>query len=281
MSLAIQSSLIRSIPFTLERADDEGDGHTLEGYAAVFDTPTRIDSWEGTFDEQIQRGAFRKSIRERTPVMQFDHGRHPMIGSIPIGVINSLSEDDQGLHVVGRLSDNWLIEPVRQAIADGAVDGMSFRFEVVREEWRDINGKVIRDPKELMQLLWEPGDRGPLVRTLKEVKVAELGPVVFPAYRETTVGVRSADDAATARRDTVRELITLQTRSEESAPLGEHPDPDERNETPPDSGHVATGAPLASEHPSEPTSNEAERRRANIREVRALMRERLSTIRED
>ena len=185
------NDLRRSVPFILTRDDDDnGDGFTLDGYAAVFDTPTRIDSWEGTFDETIAKGAFRKSIRENTPKLQFDHGYHPMIGSIPIGRISSLAEDMQGLHVVARLSDNWLVEPVRDAIAEGSIDGMSFRFSVVREEWRDKDGKLLK-PTDLMELLWEPGERGPLTRTLKEVKVTELGPVVWPAYADTSVGVRS------------------------------------------------------------------------------------------
>ena len=185
--------LRRSVPFRLTRADDgaTGDGLTLDGYAAVFDSPTVIDSWEGTFVESIAHGAFRKSIRETTPRLQFDHGFHPLIGSIPIGRISTLAEDDQGLHVTARLSDNWLVEPVRDAIAEGAIDGMSFRFTVVREEWRDSAGKLLR-PEEVETLLWQPGDRGPLERTHKELKVPELGPVVWPAYEATTVGVRSS-----------------------------------------------------------------------------------------
>ena len=166
--------LIRSVDFELERADG-GDGLTLEGYAAVFDSPTRIDSWEGQFDEVIQRGAFKKTLRERTPVLQFDHGQHPLIGSIPLGTIQSAREDDAGLYVKARLTDNWLVQPVRDAIRDGAVNGMSFRFSVVKDAWT------------------ERGKNVPL-RTLLEVKAPELGPVVFPAYRDTSVGVRMTGD---------------------------------------------------------------------------------------
>jgi len=39
-------NLTRSVAFELERADSDGDGLTLEGYAAVFDSETVIDSWE-------------------------------------------------------------------------------------------------------------------------------------------------------------------------------------------------------------------------------------------
>ena len=193
---AVARDLERSVPFQLVRAEGaaEGDGRTLSGYAALFDTPTEIDSWEGTFTESIRKGAFKKTIREQTPVMQFDHGRHPLIGSIPIGAISDLHEDDQGLYVEGRITDNWLMQPVRDAIAEKSVNGMSFRFEVVREEWRDVNGKLVK-PEEVYDLLWMPGDRGPLQRELIELKCRELGPVVFPAYAGTSVSVRARDVA--------------------------------------------------------------------------------------
>src|SRR5690606_40944217 len=119
------------------------------------------------------------------------------------------------LFVEARLTDNWLIQPIRDAISDGAVDGMSFRFDVVRDEWRDINGKLIKDDGELLALLYDPGERGPLQRTLIEVRVAELGPVVFPAYQETSVGVRARSIADTVRADSafVRDIRASLARS--------------------------------------------------------------------
>lgn len=158
----------RAVEFRAESGDD---GRTLEGYAAVFGTPTRIDSWEGKFDEQLVRGSFAKTLKERTPVLQFDHGHDARTGSVPIGAIDKISEDDHGLFVRARLFDNTVVEPIRQAIEGGAIDGMSFRFRVVREEW---------DEKEDVPM-----------RTIKEVDLFELGPVVFPAYEATSVGVRS------------------------------------------------------------------------------------------
>ena len=199
-----RDNLTRSVPFRLERATEDGDGLTLEGYGAVFDTPTRIDSWEGAFDEVIARGAFAKTLQERTPVIQFDHGHHPLVGSIPIGSPEILREDAQGLYVKARLHDNWLIQPVRDAIASGSIDGMSFRFSVVKETFD------------------ESGDM-PL-RTVQEVKLYEVGPVVFPAYTETSVGVRSREFAAilsdpTALGDLARALV-LGTPPDEAARPG-------------------------------------------------------------
>lgn len=199
-----REDVLRSTPFAIRATDDDpADGLTLDGYAAVFKRKAKIDSWEGRFWEQIAPGSMRKSFREAPPKIQFDHGRHPLIGSIPIAELKSIREDvdpdlapDGGAHVIGRMSDNWLIQPVRDAIASKSVDGMSFRFTVVREEWADADGKVIRDEEQLRELLrrsWyeEVPDEELLTRTLKELRVPELGPVVFPAYAETSVGVRS------------------------------------------------------------------------------------------
>ncbi|MCT9932439.1 HK97 family phage prohead protease [Planotetraspora sp. A-T 1434] len=313
---AVREGLLRSVPFQIVRAVGvaEGDGLTLEGYAAVFGQPTRIDSWEGTFDESIRKGAFRKSIRERTPVLQFDHGRHPLVGSIPIGKIQDLREDDQGLYVSARLSDNWLVEPVRDAIRDEAVDGMSFRFTVVREEWRDKDGKLVK-PEDLGRLLWDPGDRGPLQRELIEIRCAELGPVVWPAYEGTSVGVRArevaslisrdrglqrevrsglardagavpeaeADDLADpeTRREVARALLFGDTKTSDAPPLG-HPSADEtRSEGAPPTGHPPkdTDAPPLDGHPSATTTSN-DRLRSQIREIAGLMAERLATIEE-
>jgi HK97 family phage major capsid protein/HK97 family phage prohead protease len=183
---------LRAVDFTPVTSEERasGDGRTLEGYAAVFDTPTEINSHEGRFTERIARGAFAKTITERTPVLQFDHGHDVRTGSIPIGRFESIREDEQGLFVSARLFPNDVVEPIRQAIEGGAISGMSFRFRVVRDAWHDIDGNSVRD-EELGRLLWDAGERGPLARTIREVELFEAGPVVFPAYAETSVGVRS------------------------------------------------------------------------------------------
>lgn len=208
-----RENLDRRMPFTARTMGDGvdgGDGLTLDGYGAVFPAKpgdrtdpavTLIDSWEGTFYEELVRGCFKKSLRERTPRMQFDHGRHPLIGSIPIGTFDKgyPAEDDQGLYCLGRLTDNWLVQPVRDAIAQGAIDGMSFRFTVVREVWTRVDGTKVTDPRTLMDLLWQPPEEGPLLRSILELKLSEVGPVVWPAYEATTVGVRDGGVIELAR----------------------------------------------------------------------------------
>ncbi len=270
--------LERSIAFRLADPPADGDGLTLSGYAAVFSQPTRIDSWEGTFNEDIRAGAFKKTIRERGVVLQFEHGRHPLIGSLPIGRIDTLREDDQGLYVEARLTDNWVTQPVRDAISDGAIDGMSFRFEVVREEWRDAKGVKLTDPAEIQRLLWEPGDRGPLQRTLVEVRLFELGPVVFPAYDGTSVGVRMAEAVRSADPGVVRAIrgslvadlpveVDLDIARALLVPPDDSPEQGEPRTDAPLEGHPAPAAPPTQEHPSPPpiiADRHAQRRRTYL-----------------
>jgi uncharacterized protein len=215
---APKNNLCRAAAFEL-RAEGE-DGFTLEGYAAVFGEVTRIDSWEGQFDEVIAKGAFAKTIRERKPVVQFDHGHDIATGSVPIGAIEQLREDGKGLFVRAKMHDNDRVEPIRQAIASGAIDGMSFRFRVIREMWDDSD------------------DRDVPLRTIQEVELYELGPVVFPAYEATTVGVRSllADLGAADRQRLIAEL-----REEVAGPVDAAPDAGtSTDEQDPDAGQEAT-----------------------------------------
>jgi len=172
---AFMDVCVRSFGFEFDaRARGTGDGRTLEGYAAVFNSPTRIAAVGGDFDEVISPGAFTRSIRSRMPVLQFEHGRDPRIGAAPIGAIEDLSEDSTGLHVRARLFDHPDIERVRQGIAARAITGMSFRFQVADggDRWERRSGSVD-------------------LRTVGDADVHELGPVVFPAYDTTTVSVRS------------------------------------------------------------------------------------------
>lgn len=227
----------RAVDFRAVEAsgDEQGDGRTLEGYAAVFDTPTEINSWEGAFTEEIARGAFRKTLRERTPVLQFDHGRDWRTGSVPIGAFESLSEDDTGLHVVARLFDNPVVEPIRQAIEGRAITGMSFRFEVIRDEWRDTEtGKVIKPGPDLWDALWDNDDPAKIKRTIKEVKLFEAGPVVFPAYEATSVGVRDMLDRLTPEDlEALRGELEKSTAGQKRERSYDQPQPDVEPVSPP------------------------------------------------
>jgi HK97 family phage prohead protease len=192
----------RTVDFELIRS--EGDGLTLRGYAAVFNTPTEISDWKGTYTEQMGPTAFDRAIRQNPrPVMQFDHGQHPLLGSIPIGVYTTMRADTgKGLYLEGPVHNNWLTEPVRDAINSGAISGMSIRFSVP-------DGGEDFDPATN-------------TRTINDLVLYEAGPVVFPAYTTTSVSLRSQQLAEAlenpeARHDLAYALLMTGTR-DESAP---------------------------------------------------------------
>lgn len=286
-------SSVREAPFNLVRdADGDGepnDGLTLDGYGAVFNRETIIDSWEGRFREQIAGGAMKKSFRETPPKIQFDHGRHPMIGSIPIARLEHIAEEvdpelapDGGAHIIGRVFDNWLMSPVRDAIAGGAVDGMSFRFEVMREQWQMSDGTVIRDTSKLMQELertWyeDVPDEELLLRTLQQLKVPEMGPVTWPAYTDTAVSMRNtiidlgrlhepeqrrmlatavflaeAAEQQDSQRDTAQAVEHQSDSSESSSPAGSADTVKAVPHPPVDAQRSTDAKSSAGEHPSNP-----------------------------
>lgn len=224
------AEVLRTVPFKLVRDAGEGeaaDGNTLDGYASVFKSETIIDSWEGRFKEQFLSGSMKKSFREKTPIIQFDHGRHAMIGSLPVAAFNAgyPREDthpdlapDGGAHVVARMHQSPLFEPVREVISTGTVDGMSIRFAPIREKWYWPDGKQVKDTEELARELmrtWfeDVPDDELLRRDVIESQVAEMGPVVWPAYESTSIGVRSLLDVRRDQRtDLAREVAAALRR---------------------------------------------------------------------
>lgn len=297
--------VLREAPFGLRAADDSepDDGLTLDGYGAVFESLTVIDSYEGRFKEQIASGSMRRSFRESPPKVQFDHGRHPMIGSIPCAALRSITEDvdaelapNGGAHVIARVFDNWMMQPIRDAIAEKAIDGMSFRFEVVRESWATADGKPVRDEQTLRDLLrqtWyeDVPDDELLIRTLKELKVPEIGPVVWPAYKDTSVSVRSkVIDLGRLHEPEQRKLLAqavflADTAEQEDAqrdagqaPAVEHPsstidEPEKDSSSDAQRSTSDTESPVG-EHPSTP------RRFSDMRLRLMNQRDRLLTLRD-
>ena len=175
---APRNDLIRMVGSLEMRAAEDGDGRTLVGYAARFNEDTTINSWEGEFVERIAPGAFKRSLKNNGDQVKilFNHGMDPQIGDKPLGRAKVMKEDREGLYVEVPLSRTSYNEDLIELLSDGALDGMSFRFSVIKDTWD------------------EPTRKGGLpIRTLNEVRLMELGPVTFPAYQATTAGVRSRE----------------------------------------------------------------------------------------
>ena len=179
------ADLYRAAPAAELRAPEEGVTArlaTMTGHFAVFNQWTEINSmWEGQFLERIAPGAFKKTIRENTPKVLFQHGQDPMIGDKPLGPIETLEEDSFGARYEVPLLDTTYNRDLLPALREGLY-GASFRFSVVRED--------IDNEPELSD--HNPG--GLPERTVKEVRLMEFGPVTFPAYSGATAVARSLTD---------------------------------------------------------------------------------------
>lgn len=167
----------------LRTEDGDGNGRTLVGYAAVFDSWTEIDSYEGRFMESLDPKAFNRTLKARAGKIKvlFDHGMDPNIGNKPLGRPSVIKPDEFGLWTETPLAATSYNEDLRELVAVGAIDGMSFRMRVKHDEWLDHPAGSAANPNRLPE------------RRIREVELFEFGPVTFPAYEATTAGVRGRD----------------------------------------------------------------------------------------
>jgi HK97 family phage prohead protease len=162
----------------------EGDGNTFVGYAAVF------NAWSEPlpFREQIQRGAFEKTLRQRKRDIRLyvNHDSNMVLASRRSGTLR-LEEDNYGLRVEADLPDTTAGRDIRELMRTGVVDKMSFGFQVDRrgDKWNE-------DGTE---------------RTLTSVRLFEVSVVTgFPAYEQTQAAVRSLEKLSARTGMAVDEL---------------------------------------------------------------------------
>jgi len=152
----------------------EGDGMTLRGYAAVFNSPSQ----PLPFTETIQPGAFRASLESKNDIkLLWNHDTGTVLGSTRAGTL-TLTEDAKGLLVEAHLPDTQAGRDAATLIKRGDVNAFSFGFRV------PMNGDE-----------WPSADQ----RILKRVNVHEVSLVAFPAYTATegTASVRAMTELQT------------------------------------------------------------------------------------
>jgi phage head maturation protease len=179
-------------PIELRAEGDAADtATTLFGHFARFDSWNEIDSWyEGRFLERVAKGAYKKSMREQrdTIKVQFDHGYDSFVGGGSLGPVDVLREEDFGPYYEVPLLDtdynrDRVLPMLQGRTLDGrtfgSVLGASYRFRVTREDWVEPKKASDWNPEKLPE------------RTIREVRLYEFGPVVFPADPGATSGARS------------------------------------------------------------------------------------------
>lgn len=149
------------------RAKPDTDKKVIEGYFAVFDSPTEL--WAGAF-EQISRNAFDSTISGDIRALT-NHDTSLVLGRTKAGTLK-LSTDSHGLYGEITVNENDtdamnLYERVKR----GDVDQCSFGFYILKEstDWRE-DGSVV----------W----------TLEDVELFEVSCCTFPAYKDTGIQAR-------------------------------------------------------------------------------------------
>lgn len=159
----------RFVPVTRElRAIGDGEARGIEGYTAVYDS----ESVDMGFFEVIEPGAFGPALERSDPVALFNHDSNFVLGRASAGTLE-LEDRDAGLFF--RVPDMPSSRAdVLEAIERGDVFGNSFSFRVRSDRWETRDGREVRYIEEFEEIY-------------------DVGPVVFPAYPETTVSSRCAE----------------------------------------------------------------------------------------
>jgi HK97 family phage prohead protease len=201
-----QGNLVRAISGCEIRDAGDGDAGpgTLTGYLATFNQWAEINSQrEGHFMECMAPGAFTRTIADNGSRMKvtFNHGKDPQLGDKVLGIPSLLEEDDRGVRYEVPLLDTSYNRDLAPGLRAGAY-GSSFRFNVVADDFNPKAARSAHNPQGLPE------------RTVRELTMAEFGPVTYPAYTGATAGMRSltdrfAVDAHLQRREVDEFLLAI------------------------------------------------------------------------
>lgn len=181
------------------RADsgDEKAAGVITGRPIIYDSVTDL----GFFDEVIAKGALdNANLKDVRFLVNHDVSRIPLARSRNNNKNSTmqLSPDAEGLAIRVNLDieNNADAKSLYSAIERGDISGMSFMFAVDGEEWADV-------------------DSDHPTRTITSISdVLEVSAVTFPAYEETSIGVR---DRAKAALDNARAALDSVKASDRAA----------------------------------------------------------------
>ena len=157
--------------------EDRGEGKqpVITGYAAVFYDGTKnteYQLWPGAV-ERVMPGAFAKSVGDDVRAT-FNHDPSLILGRTKKGKTLRLSVDDKGLRYEIDPPDTQAGRDLMTSLKRGDVTGSSFSFAV--------DGAAGEN--------WTKDGSGNQVRELRLVKLFDVGPVTFPAYKLTQASAR-------------------------------------------------------------------------------------------
>lgn len=153
-------------PVNLEERDGGGLPH-LTGHSAVF------NSWSedlGFFREIIRPGFFQNCLGNYDTACLKNHDPNYLIARMSNGTL-LLNEDKRGLYEDAEPNNTQSCRDMVEEVRRLDLNGQSFSFDTLTDNWRMENGMPVRELIECKTLY-------------------DVGPVVFPAYPATDVKAR-------------------------------------------------------------------------------------------
>jgi uncharacterized protein len=157
-----------------------GNTPRLEGYAAVFDSPSED---LGGFVEYVRPGAFKRSLQSNRadPMALVHHLPHLVLGRRSAGTLR-LSEDTKGLQFEVDLPDTGTARDLLVSVERGDIRGASFAFTIAPQGDRwNVQGDLV-------------------TRDLLDVDLHEITITPTPAYPDTEVARRALASLSTPHR---------------------------------------------------------------------------------
>ena len=151
------------------RIEADKEARTITGYAAIYNS----DSEDlGGFIERMSKSSFDGRLQDDVRVL-FNHDNNLVLGRTISGTA-TLEVDEKGLRYTCQLPDTTYAKDLFELMERGDVTQSSFAFTIEEESWE------------------ERAD-GMLIRTVKKVgQLYDVSPVTYPAYKDSTSGLRTS-----------------------------------------------------------------------------------------
>jgi len=160
------------------RIEADKEARTITGYAATFRS---FSEDLGGFIEQMDLGCFDGRLQDDVRVL-FNHDNNLVLGRTISGTA-TLEVDEKGLKYTCQLPDTSYARDLIELMERGDVTQSSFAFTIEDESWE------------------ERAD-GMLIRTVKKVgQLYDVSPVTYPAYKDSTSGLRTSAPVEVEQRE--------------------------------------------------------------------------------
>lgn len=156
---------------TVEIRQGEEGKRTLVGYAVKWGL--RSHKIANRFFEVFEKGAFAEAIQKNDIRALWSHDKSKVLGRTKNNTLRLL-EDDVGLRFEIDLPNNTLGNDTLESVNRGDVDGVSFGFRTIGQNWEKRSASEV-------------------IRKVTKADLFEISPVGFPAYPDTTVSVRDLE----------------------------------------------------------------------------------------